>query len=186
MKCIIGLGNPGRGYKKNRHNIGFMALDAFAGTYSCKISKRKFKSRYGIHTLNGDHLLLAKPHTYMNLSGTSVRSFVNYFKCDIQDDLLVLVDDVNLSFGGIRFRTNSSAGGHNGLQSVIDQLGTKHFARMRIGVGQPPSHMDLKSYVLSNFTAAEMKCLPEILETACSGMRTWLEYGVSEAMQRYN
>jgi PTH1 family peptidyl-tRNA hydrolase len=185
MKLIVGLGNPGREYKKNRHNIGFLGIDKLADKLDVDIKRRKFNARYETCSFENDDILLIKPQTYMNLSGHAVRSFVAYFKISVSD-ILVIVDDIHLAFETIRVRTNSSAGGHNGIQSVIEELGTKDFARLRVGVGKPLSRQSLKSYVLSDFNPEEMEQIPQLLDRVADASLLWLRKGVRETMQKYN
>jgi peptidyl-tRNA hydrolase, PTH1 family len=186
MKLIVGLGNPGREYKKNRHNIGFRVLDRLAEDREVDFKRRKFNAKYAACSFEGQELLLVKPQTYMNLSGRAVRSFVAYFKIDIVEDVLIIVDDINLPFTSLRLRSQSSAGGHNGIQSVIDELGDNTFARIRLGVGMPPDEVALRSYVLSDFTASEQEKMPQLLDKARDATFSWIRSGVVETMQRYN
>lgn len=186
MKLIVGLGNPGRKYKKNRHNIGFLALDHLAAEFSVDIRRRKFNAKYNTCSYNGTELVLVKPQTYMNLSGTALSGFISYFKLDNAQDILIIVDDIHLPFAALRMRARGSAGGHNGIRSVIDEIGSNVFARIRLGVGQPPRTDLLHAYVLSDFTETERTMMPQILDKARDAVLCWLDHGITETMQRYN
>ncbi len=186
MKLIVGLGNPGRKYAKNRHNIGFMAVDALADELGVEVARRKFTAKYIQAQYEGCDVLLVKPQTFMNLSGTSVFSFSSYFKVD-PEDILIIVDDVHLSFKKLRMRINSSAGGHNGIQSVIDELsGNKGFARLRVGVNSPPENIDLKDYVLSDFLKEERDSLGDLCEDITRATLSWVTRGAHSVMQEIN
>ena len=149
MKLIVGLGNYGGEYKNTRHNAGFMALDFYAKKNNLSIDKRKFKGLYTETKINDEKVLLLEPQTYMNLSGECVRDFMGYFHIDVKD-LLVIYDDMDLDVGVIRLREKGSAGGHNGIKSIIAHLGTQEFPRVKVGVGEKPSRMDLADYVLDS------------------------------------
>jgi len=185
MKLIAGLGNPGRAYKKNRHNIGFMAIDRLAHELNVDVTKRKYNARYGKASWNGHDVLLVKPQTFMNLSGTSIRSFASYFKIP-HEDILIIVDDVHIPFKKIRIRANSTAGGHNGIQSVIDELGTKAFARLRVGVSSPPENIDRKDYVLSDFSKEEQGRLSPLTDLISEAACAWCDRGLDSVMQQFN
>ena len=150
MKLIVGLGNPGLRYKKTKHNAGFWVIDGLAKEYDVKFNKRKFNALWGQLNLNNENIILAKPQTYMNLSGNSVRGFADYFNID-PDDILIVFDDIHLALGIIRLRQEGSAGGHNGLKSVISCLGTKQIPRLRMGVQTEHDVGNLADYVLSSF-----------------------------------
>ncbi|MBU4312342.1 MAG: aminoacyl-tRNA hydrolase [Candidatus Omnitrophica bacterium] len=186
MKLIIGLGNPGKDYKLTRHNIGFLVLERVAKENKIRFrSHRKFKAFTGEGAIDGENTYLAMPQTFMNLSGHSVRSIVNWLKIGLEDVLLV-VDDVALPFGALRIREKGSDGGHKGLRSVIDSLGTGEFSRMRIGIMGRSSVRDCSKYVLGRFTKAEQKNLSEILDHASGACGCWIKKGVQTAMNRYN
>lgn len=182
MKLIVGLGNPGRTYKKNRHNLGFLALDSVAHHCKVKIAKRKFNALHTVVTLGGEQIVLVKPLTFMNLSGKAVRSFIDYYDIDFQHDLLVIVDDVHLSFGKMRIRKQGSAGGHNGLHSIIVSLETPLFARLRVGIDKPLHEGCLTSHVLGNFSKEEAGQVPEILEAVKEVIVRWCEKGTAACM----
>jgi len=186
MKAIIGLGNPGCDYAFTRHNIGFLAVDGLAAKFggSFKYSNR-LECEYCNLTIESKKTLIVKPLTYMNNSGRSVRKVMDYF--DIPPgDLLVIADDIYLKFGILRLRAGGGAGGHNGLKSVIEYLGTNEFKRLRIGVDAPPDNIPMESFVLSQFTAIQRKILPELLQTAIDAMVCVIENGFNSAMNKFN
>ena len=183
---IVGLGNPGKEYVNTRHNCGFRALDILADKLGCKIDKGKFQGLYGQTTYQGKKLLLLKPQTYMNLSGNSVLPLSAYFNIPPQR-IIVLFDDISLAPGRLRVRKDGSAGGHNGIKSIISQLGSQDFPRVKIGVGaKPVAEQDLADWVLSSFSASEEKLLKSALENAADAALCIIEKGISEAANRYN
>jgi len=184
--AIIGLGNPGARYVKNRHNVGFMCVDAFAKTHNLSWkpdSKREADLAQG--NLKGRKIFAAKPQTYMNLSGNAVRKILAYYQIPVEN-LLVIYDDTAIPFGKIRFRPSGSAGSHNGIESVLVELGTEDVSRLRVGIGEPPPQWDLKDYVLANFTSDEDKQLVKIIDTCVDALSLWLAEGTEPAMNRYN
>jgi PTH1 family peptidyl-tRNA hydrolase len=185
MKLVVGLGNPGRQYANHRHNIGFMTIDQIALDVRADSLKRKYNAQYAHVAYEDNDMVLVKPLTFMNLSGTSVRAFADYFKIPAED-VLIIVDDVHLNFGKIRVRANGSSGGHNGIKSVIGELGTKDFARVRIGVSHPPDAVALEDYVLSNFDEKEKNDLPKIISLASEVALAWVRRGAHSVMQQYN
>lgn len=183
---IVGLGNPGREYENTRHNCGFRAIDILAQKLGCKIDKSKFQGLYGQITHNGVKLLLLKPLTYMNLSGKSVLQLSAYFHIPPQR-IVVLFDDISLEPGRLRIRSDGSAGGHNGIKSIIAELGSQDFPRVKIGVGAKTNpSQDLADWVLSAFTANEEKALCPALDRAADAALCIVEKGVPEAANRYN
>lgn len=183
---IVGLGNPGKEYEKTRHNCGFRALDILAGKLGCKVDKGKFQGLYGQINHAGKKLLLLKPLTYMNLSGRSVLQLSAYFQIPPQR-IIVLFDDVSLEVGRLRIRADGSAGGHNGIKSIIAELGTQDFPRVKIGVGgKAHPEQDLADHVLSAFSANEEKTLQTALERAADAALCIIERGTGEAANRYN
>lgn len=183
---IVGLGNPGREYEKTRHNAGFRALDILAGKLGCKVDKGKFQGLYGQTDYGGKRLYLLKPQTFMNLSGRSVLQLSAYYQIPPQR-ILVLFDDISLEPGRIRVRSDGSAGGHNGVKSIIAELGSQDFPRVKIGVGaKPHPEQDLADWVLSSFSAAEEKALASALERAADAALCVIDRGVPEAAGRYN
>ena len=183
---IVGLGNPGPEYARTRHNIGFRCLDIVADKLGCAIDKGKFQGLYGVTSYHGNKIYLLKPLTYMNLSGRSVLQLSAYFQIP-PERIIVLFDDISLEPGRMRVRSNGSAGGHNGIKSIIQELGSQDFPRVKIGVGaKPHPDFDLAAWVLSPFTASEEKALAVSLENGARAVLTILEEGVSQAANAYN
>ena len=183
---IVGLGNPGKQYDKTRHNCGFRALDMIAQKLGCKVDKGKFQGLYGQTVYGGQKLFLLKPQTFMNLSGRSVLQLSAYYNIPPQR-IIVLFDDISLPPGRLRIRSDGSAGGHNGIKSIIQELGSQDFPRVKIGVGaKPHPDQDLADWVLSNFSASEEKALTFALENAASAALYIIEKGVYESANRYN
>ena len=183
---VVGLGNPGPEYAKTRHNIGFRCLDIVADKLGCAIDKGKFQGLYGVTSYHGKKIYLLKPLTYMNLSGRSVLQLSAYFQIP-PERIIVLFDDISLEPGRMRVRGNGSAGGHNGIKSIIQELGSQDFPRVKIGVGaKPHPDFDLAAWVLSPFTASEEKALAVSLENGARAVLTILEEGVSQAANAYN
>ena len=182
----MGLGNPGREYEKTRHNCGFRALDILADQLNCKVDKLKFQGLYGQTTYGGRKLYLLKPQTYMNLSGRSVLQLSAYFNIPPQR-IIVMFDDISLEPGRLRIRADGSAGGHNGIKSIIQELGSQEFPRIKIGVGAKPNpNYDLADWVLSVFSANEEKALAVSLDNAAKAALAVIDRGVPEAANRYN
>lgn len=183
---IVGLGNPGPEYAKTRHNCGFRALDILAQKLGCKVDKGKFEGLYGQTTYEGHKLYLLKPLTYMNLSGRSVLQLSAYFNIPPQR-IVVIFDDISLDIGRLRIRSNGSAGGHNGIKSIISQLGSQDFPRVKVGVGAKPNpDFDLADWVLSAFSASEEKSLQAALERAADAALCIVSQGTMEAANRFN
>ena len=183
---IVGLGNPGKEYEKTRHNVGFRAVDLLAQKLGCKIDRAKFQGLYGQVNYNGGKLLLLKPMTYMNLSGRSVLQLSAYFQVPPQR-IIVLFDDISLIPGRLRIRADGSAGGHNGIKSIIAEVGSQDFPRVKIGVGgKAHPEQDLADHVLSAFSASEEKALASALERAADAALCVIDRGVPEAANRYN
>ena len=183
---IVGLGNPGKEYAKTRHNCGWMAIDLIAQALNCKIDKAKFQGLYGQVAYKGTKLYLLKPQTYMNLSGASVLQMSAYYHIPPQR-IVVLFDDISLEPGRLRIRGDGSAGGHNGIKSIIAQLGSEAFPRVKIGVGaKPHADANLADWVLSGFSASEQKALDFALDNAANAALLIVEKGVYEAANRYN
>ena len=183
---IVGLGNPGREYVKTRHNAGFRAMDILSDRLGCRLDKAKFQGLYGQTTYHGRKLLLLKPQTFMNLSGKSVLQLSAYFHVPPQN-IIVLFDDISLEPGKLRIRADGSAGGHNGIKSIIAELGSQTFPRVKIGVGaKPHPDFDLADWVLSAFSAQEEKALQPALERAAEAALAIVELGVPEASNRYS
>ncbi|MBE6925058.1 MAG: aminoacyl-tRNA hydrolase [Ruminococcaceae bacterium] len=183
---IVGLGNPGREYEKTRHNAGFRAIDLLAEKLGCKIDRLKFQGLYCQTNYGGGKLFLLKPQTYMNLSGRSVLQLSAYFNIPPQN-IIVLFDDISLPPGRLRIRSDGSAGGHNGIKSIIAEIGTQDFPRVKIGVGgKAHPDQDLADHVLSGFSASEEKALVSALERAADAALTVIDKGVPEAANRFN
>ena len=183
---IVGLGNPGREYEKTRHNAGFRAIDLLADSLSCKIDRMKFQGLYTQVNYKGKKLFLLKPQTYMNLSGRSVLQLSAYFNIPPQR-IIVLFDDISLEPGRLRVRANGSAGGHNGIKSIIQEVGSQEFPRVKIGVGaKPHPDYELADWVLSTFSSLEEKALAVSLENSAKAALTIIEQGVPEAANRFN
>lgn len=186
MYLIVGLGNPGRDYEKTRHNVGFDAVDQLIEEHRIPQSGVKFKAMYGKGMINGEKVLIAKPLTYMNLSGEAVRGLVDYFKIDVKEELIVLYDDIDLEPGNVRVRAKGSAGGHNGMKNIIQQLGTQEFARVRIGVGAKPKGWDLADHVLSRFSKEDREKVDDSIDKACKAVCCFVEEGIDAAMNKFN
>ena len=183
---IVGLGNPGREYERSRHNCGFRALDLLAESLNCKVDKLKFQGLYTQVSYNGKKLFLLKPQTYMNLSGRSVLQLSAYFNIPPQR-IIVMFDDISLAPGRLRVRSDGSAGLHNGIKSIIQELGSQEFPRVKIGVGAKPSpDYDLADWVLSSFSAIEEKALAPALKNAGAAALAIIDHGVPEAANRFN
>ena len=183
---IVGLGNPGREYEKTRHNCGFRAVDLLAENLGCKIDKLKFQGLYAQANYNGTKVFLLKPQTYMNLSGRSVLQLSAYFNIPPQR-IIVMFDDISLEPGRLRIRPNGSAGGHNGIKSIIQEVGSQEFPRVKIGVGaKPHPDFDLADWVLSAFSSLEEKALAVSLENAAKAALCIIDQGVPEAANRFN
>ena len=183
---IVGLGNPGKEYASTKHNCGFLAIDILAKELGCKIDKGKFQGLYGQANYQGKKLYLLKPQTYMNLSGRSVLQMSAYYSIP-PERILVLFDDISLEPGRLRIRSEGSAGGHNGIKSIIAELGSQNFPRVKIGVGaKPHKDADLADWVLSGFTASEEKAMAVSLKNAADSALCIVEKGVYEAANRFN
>ena len=183
---IVGLGNPGKQYERTRHNCGFRAIDLLAQQLGCKIDRMKFQGLYGQTTYNGKKLFLLKPQTYMNLSGRSVLQLSAYYSIPPQR-IIVLFDDISLEPGRLRIRADGSAGGHNGIKSIISELGSQEFPRVKIGVGaKAHPEQDLADWVLSTFSASEEKALSAALPHAGDAALCIIDRGVPESANRFN
>jgi PTH1 family peptidyl-tRNA hydrolase len=182
---IAGLGNPGRQYKSNRHNIGFMLLNRIAERLDTSFSRLESKALVTKAKHNDHNLILAKPQTYMNLSGQSVASLVNFYKIPLEN-LLVAYDEVDLPFGRIRIRPSGGSAGHKGIGSIIERVGTQDFPRMRLGVGRPPGSKGAASYVLQNFSGEDAEFLPHVLDRAADAVFTFVTQDLETVMNQYN
>jgi PTH1 family peptidyl-tRNA hydrolase len=181
---IVGLGNPGRKYRHNRHNIGFMAVDLLAQKYSLQSNKVQKKAIVGHGRIQSKSVLIAKPQTYVNKSGDAVGPLADYYKVPLEN-ILIIYDELDLPFGTIRLREKGGAGGHNGMKSIINHLG-QDFARMRLGIGRPPGRMPVKAHVLRDFGEEDLPLLEEVLDTAVTATETFLTEGIQLAMSKFN
>ena len=193
MKLIVGLGNRGRGYANNRHNIGFICLNYFAKKQGIRFDKKQGRARTGAGKVAGDEVIVAKPQTYMNLSGQSVGLLINKFDISL-DDLIIIHDDLDLPLGKIRVRHGSGSGGHKGIDSIISSLGSQDFSRLRVGIGRPVvppgytliSEDDIIAYVLSDFTAREKRIISQIIPEVSKAIHCLISEGLTAAMNKYN
>lgn len=186
MFIIAGLGNPKKEYDNTRHNIGFAMIDALADKYAVSVMDIRNKAMTGKGIINGHKAILAKPLTFMNLSGESIRPLADYYKIDVPTELIVVSDDISLPPGQIRIRKRGSAGGHNGLKNIIGQLGSEEFQRIRIGVGEKPKGYDLADYVLGRFSKEEQPFMKEGIEKAVEALEMMLDGNVDGAMNKFN
>jgi PTH1 family peptidyl-tRNA hydrolase len=184
-KLIVGLGNPGARYEKTRHNVGWMALDALAKKHGVEISKSGFQGLYGEWRRGAEKIILLKPSTYMNLSGKSVGPAANFYKIP-PAEILVVYDDLDLPPGKLRIREKGSAGGHNGMKSLIEELGTQEFPRVRIGIGRPAPGWQVVDWVLAPFGADDLPLITAAVDEAVKAMETWLDEGTLAAMNKHN
>ena len=186
MYIIAGLGNPEKKYMNTRHNIGFDVIDAIAEKNDIVLGEKKHKAVIGKGIAAGQKVVLVKPLTYMNLSGESIRSVIDFYKVDEKSELIVISDVVSLDMGQIRMRKRGSDGGHNGLKNIIMHLGHDEFIRVRMGVGEKPPQMDLADYVLGHFSAQEREVMNESARTAVLAIETMMVEGPDAAMNKYN
>ncbi|AZR74561.1 aminoacyl-tRNA hydrolase [Anoxybacter fermentans] len=185
MYLIVGLGNPGKEYEETRHNIGFRVIYELAKKHRIEVSGLKYRALIGKGIINDKEVILAQPQTFMNLSGEAVAPLVRYFKIPLEN-LMVIYDDLDLEPGKLRMRRLGGHGGHNGVRSIIDCLGSKEFPRLRIGIGHPGDLMPVRDYVLSRFFEDELKLMEEAVNLACQGIELWLEQGIERAMNQVN
>lgn len=186
MYVIAGLGNPEKKYFGTRHNIGFDVIDALSDKYNIELTETKFKAAYGKGRIGSQRVILAKPLTYMNLSGEAIRPLCDYFKVDTKTELIVISDDVELDEGNIRVRPKGSAGGHNGLKNIIKLLGHDEFSRVRVGVGKKPKEYDMVNWVLGHFEGEAAVLIKEGKERAVAAIEEIIDNGVDSAMNKYN
>lgn len=186
MFVIVGLGNPEKKYEGTRHNIGFAVIDALADKYNISIKDKKHKALCGTGVIEGVKVMLVKPLTYMNLSGDSVADVMNFYKLDPEEDMLVVYDDISLAPGNIRVRKKGSAGGHNGIKSIIARCGTQNFMRVRVGVGEKPEGWDLADHVLGHFSDEDSRLVREAVEDAIGAIVMMSRGDVDQAMNNYN
>lgn len=186
MFIIVGLGNPTKEYEGTRHNVGFDVIDALADKYHISVTERKHRAFCGKGVIEGQKVILAKPQTYMNLSGESVRGLVDYYKVDVETELLIIYDDINLDVGQLRIRTKGSAGGHNGIKNIIQHLGTDVFQRIRLGVGNKPQHYDLVDYVLGHFSNDEKEFMKDGYNHVVQAVEMIVRDEIDAAMNTFN
>ena len=184
MKIIVGLGNPGPEYKLTRHNVGYMVLEELAARHPVERQESKFEAVIGHLRIKGERVLLVKPLTYMNLSGSSVQPLVRWHKLDLAD-LMVVYDDMDLPLGAIRIRPSGGSGGHKGIKSIMERLASSDFARTRIGIGHP-SDREAADWVLGRFTAAEKELVDQTIKQAADALEKWVQNGIVEVMNTYN
>ena len=186
MFIIAGLGNPTLQYEGTRHNVGFDVIDTLAERYNISVDTRKSRALIGKGMIEGHKVILVKPQTYMNLSGESIRSLVDYYKVDEESELIVIYDDVSLGVGQLRIRKKGSAGGHNGIKSILSELGTDVFLRIKVGVGEKPRKYDLADYVLGHFSIEEKEQMKEGYQKAADAVSMLLNGETEAAMNQYN
>lgn len=182
---LVGLGNPGREYRETRHNVGFMAVDRLCASFGIKLSRLQSKALTGSGQWAGHKIVLAKPQTFMNLSGQPVSSLLRFYKVPLPQ-LLVIHDDIDLPVGTLRIRPDGGSAGQRGLASIIQQLGTQEFPRLRIGVGRPPGQKEAADYVLKGFTSSDQELITIVLDRAVDAARIFIEHGLEMAMNQYN
>ena len=185
MILIAGLGNPGKEYENTRHNAGFLVLDTLAQKLRADLSERKHRALCGKAVIGGQKVILLKPQTYMNSSGESIRAAADYYKVP-PEDILVVYDDISLAPGQLRIRAKGSAGGHNGIKSIIAHLGTQEFPRVKVGIGEKPPRMDLADYVLGHFSSGEKKIMEEAAKEAADAICEIVNVGIEQAMNDHN
>ena len=186
MFIIAGLGNPDRQYEGTRHNAGFDVIDRIAEKYNIAVDTKRHRAYIGKGIIEGQKVILAKPQTCMNLSGESIRSLVDYYKVDEENELLVIYDDISLDVGQLRIRAKGSAGGHNGIKNIIAHLGTQIFPRIKVGVGEKPKGYDLADYVLGHFSKSEREMMDEGYDNAVRAAELILSGQLNEAMNEFN
>ena len=186
MFIIAGLGNPTKQYEGTRHNVGFEVIDRISEKYNIDVDAKKHRALIGKGIIQGQKVILAKPQTYMNLSGESIHELVDYFKVDPKEELLVIYDDISLDVGQLRIRKKGSAGGHNGIKNIIANLGTDVFPRIKIGVGEKPKKYDLADYVLGHFSKEDRELMEEGYDRADHAVGMILNGEIEAAMNQYN
>lgn len=185
MYVVIGLGNPGKKYNGTRHNVGFDAIDCLSLRNDVKVTKIKHQSVYGEVNLNGEKVILVKPQTYMNNSGISVRSIVDYYKIPIEN-VIIIYDDIDINTGSLRIRKKGSAGSHNGMRSIIYHLEKDNFPRIRIGIGRPEGNMDLVNHVLKSFSKDDREKVDDTILSAAKAVEEIIKSDIDKAMNMYN
>lgn len=185
MYVIVGIGNPGKKYENTRHNIGFITIDYMAALYNIDVNKIKYKALIGEGVIEGERVILVKPQTYVNLSGESIREITQFYKIP-PENVIVIYDDVSLEPGSLRIRKKGSDGGHNGIKSIIYQLQSDTFPRIKLGVGAKPPHYDLADWVLAKFTDSDIKVMSKTVEAAAKAVPEIIKNGPESAMNKFN
>lgn len=185
MYLIAGLGNPSKTYKGTRHNVGFSMIDVIGNKFDIDVTTKKHKALVGRGVIDGMRVILAKPQTYMNLSGESIREIADFYKIE-PENIIIIYDDISLDVGQLRIRKKGSAGGHNGVKNIIAHLGTQEFPRIKVGIGNKPEGWDLADYVLSRYSKAEQEALEEAAEGVVGALKLMLADDIDGAMNRYN
>jgi PTH1 family peptidyl-tRNA hydrolase len=185
VKLVVGLGNPGKEYTHSRHNIGFLVINQLARSHDIALTKRKFKSRWETGKISRHKVILAKPHTYMNLSGEAVNAITRFYKI-VPKDIIVVHDDIDIDFGHLKIKTRGGSGGHRGIDSIITLLKEDKFVRVRVGVGRPTSDIDPSDFVLKQFNEREKKDLKEVITKAQKCIETILKQGPESAMNIFH
>lgn len=185
MYLIIGLGNPEEEYARTRHNMGFDTINKISEKYNIKVNKSKFNALYGTGDIEGDKVILLKPQTYMNLSGTAIRDFMNFYKLS-PENIIVIFDDLDIEPGIIKIRKKGGPGTHNGMKSVVNEIKSEDFCRIRIGIGNPEYKNDLLNYILTRIPDDEYKILEKAIDNATSAIAEILKNGIDSAMNKYN
>ncbi|MEG0215765.1 MAG: aminoacyl-tRNA hydrolase [Hungatella sp.] len=185
MYIIAGLGNPTKEYEKTRHNVGFSVIDLLADRMGIEVTERKHKAFCGKGMLEGQKVVLAKPQTFMNLSGESIRAMMDFYKV-LPEEILIIYDDISLEPGQLRIRGKGSAGGHNGIKNIISHLGTQEFLRIKVGVGEKPKGMDLADYVLSRFSKGEQVLMEDAFREAAEAAAMIVSQGIEPSMNHFN
>lgn len=185
MYLIAGLGNPSKNYEGTRHNIGFTMIDAIGEKFGIDVTTKKHKALVGRGIIDGMRVILAKPQTYMNLSGESIREIADFYKIE-PENIIIIYDDISLDVGRLRIRKKGSAGGHNGIKNIIAHLGAQEFPRIKVGIGNKPEGWDLADYVLSKYSKAEQEALKEASDDVIGAVRLMIMDDIDAAMNRYN
>ena len=185
MYLIVGLGNPGNEYAKTRHNMGFDTINIIANKYKIEMNRTKFNAIFGSGTINNEKVILVKPQTYMNLSGTAVREFVNFYKLEKQQ-IIIIYDDMDIEIGTMKIRKKGGPGNHNGMKSVVQEIGTEEFPRVRIGIGTPKHKNDIINYVIGHITDEEYEILQTGVKKASEAIEEIIKKGIDIAMNKYN
>lgn len=186
MYIIVGLGNPTKEYEGTRHNVGFEVIDAIADKYNIDVTERKHRAFCGKGLVAGQRVILVKPQTYMNLSGESVRSVLDFYKVDEESELIVIYDDVSLGVGQLRIRKKGSAGGHNGIKNIIQHLGHNVFQRIKVGVGEKPKEYDLADYVLGHFSKEDKELMKDGYKRSVEAVEMLVMGDIDGAMNEFN